>query len=442
MSSISSAIEFARFLKRWAGAELGSRIPGGRTTSGNEAAGGSKRALIVAPFPPPVSGGVYRPVSWTKYGADHGWEPHVLSYDNGKEIGDAENVLLSEVAKGVSVTRLSPRTELFWPVARRLSVGGDFNEALYWQHAIVADKSRGDYRAVIASGPPFSTFVAGYYISRRLKLPLVLDYRDEWSESPFEFVINTPFGRKWEERCLAHASRVIYTTQSQKERALGAFGGDLGEKSVVIPNGWDDSHRPVPSEEATHSAGGPFEILFAGAIGTHTPFGLFLDAFSEYVAADPARKSSVRLSILGNQSADAMKEIQKSPLADLISFEPQVAVTEVIGRLNRSGAALLIVSEDFERYIPGKVYYYMACERPILVYGATGEAQRIVEDSGAGTFVPQGDSAALASAMNELTAGDAARWNTQTRQDWTARYTRQNAAGAMYTLLDELVAGA
>src|SRR5207253_1449493 len=37
------------------------------------------------------------------------------------------------------------------------------------------------HQAIVATGPPFSSFLVGAALARYTGLPLVLDYRDEWN---------------------------------------------------------------------------------------------------------------------------------------------------------------------------------------------------------------------------------------------------------------------
>jgi len=39
--------------------------------------------------------------------------------------------------------------------------------------------------AIIATAPPYSSFIVGYKLSKKLNVPLILDYRDPWSGNPF-----------------------------------------------------------------------------------------------------------------------------------------------------------------------------------------------------------------------------------------------------------------
>src|SRR5690606_33567275 len=102
-------------------------------------------------------------------------------------------------------------------------------------------------KVVIATGPPFHSFVAGVLLSRMWRVPLVLDYRDEWTECPFPFVQLGNADHFWERRVNAHADRIVLVTQSQLEhhaRAFpNAFANASRERMVVIPNGWEPAEH-------------------------------------------------------------------------------------------------------------------------------------------------------------------------------------------------------
>jgi glycosyltransferase involved in cell wall biosynthesis len=100
---------------------------------------------------------------------------------------------------------------------------------------------------------------------------------------------------------------------------------------------------------------------------------------------------------------------------------------------------LLLTPRGMERYIPAKLFDYLAADRPILVHGAKGEASDIVTQLGAGLFVPQGDPAAMSRALHEIREGPGQRWQTAPRGAWMRDHTRQALAREFFRKLDGLV---
>jgi glycosyltransferase involved in cell wall biosynthesis len=92
-----------------------------------------------------------------------------------------------------------------------------------------------------------------------------------------------------------------------------------------------------------------------------------------------------------------------------------------------------------ERYIPAKLFEYMASGKPVLVHGVAGEASRIVTQLRAGVFGPAGDASALHAALNELRESIPDDWNTPERHRWAEQHTREALAQRFFGLLNTLV---
>lgn len=401
---------------------------------------GLRHALLLSFFPPMITGGVYRPLSWAKYAHRSKWRVDVLTSHAGDPDSAPAQALLNEVPADVRVCRPEIRELLpAWNVTQKIEMDGGLINVLClaeWGFQNLLDKP---VDVVIASGPPFSYFMAGYFISKRLGRPLVLDYRDEWSENPFSFVEKTTLGRKWEKRILAHAKKVIFTTDGQKKHSGDIFGQAVYDKSIVIRNGWDEEHQgnaELPGQKTKHA---PHSIVFAGYFGQHAPFHLFLDDFRRAAQRKPALLENYQINVVGSQSPEVISQTQSSPLGSIVAFEPQVPITDVIARLNSGRIGLIIVTKNFERYIPGKLYYYLASEIPVLVFGAPGETKNIVEELDAGIFVEAGNPEQLIEALATFDREPGSRWNNQARRDWLISHTRTNRAHALFSALDELV---
>ena len=85
---------------------------------------------------------------------------------------------------------------------------------------------RQPFDAILASGPPFSTFLVGRALSSQCGVPLAVDYRDEWDLAN-EYMENRKFGRlasliqrQQQERVLRSASAVIATTRASTNRCV------------------------------------------------------------------------------------------------------------------------------------------------------------------------------------------------------------------------------
>ena len=106
--------------------------------------------------------------------------------------------------------------------------------------------------------------------------------------------------------------------------------------------------------------------------------------------------------------------------------------------LRRSDIFLLMSNPDLARYMPGKMFEYMAAGKPILVYGHPGEASELVLALGAGVFVREGDVGGLLRALATLEHTPATAWNGERRRAWAEQHTRQRLARPFFELLQRV----
>lgn len=399
----------------------------------------NKKALLLSFFPPHITGGVYRPLSWAKYAGLCNWDLDVLTDARKGHLKPAGKILLDEVPNNINIYSFTPDRSVAWQLEQRYELDGNFFNALLKVAFAIKKIKFSLIDIIIASGPPFSAFITGYYISKIYNCPLILDYRDEWSENPFSFVQKTKFGLYWEKRCLKHASKVIFVTDSLKEHNGKVFGKDIFDKSIVIKNGWDLSHLPKNSFSDHHLDDNKIEILFAGSIGNHTPFKLFNRVISNIIKADKILENKIKITVLGDQMEDKVEEILSSSVGKSFNFEPQIAIHDVIERVNKADVSLIIASKDFERYIPGKLFYYMASVRPIIIYGCSGEASQIIENTKSGYFIELDDEKALIKCLYDIFENPPVIEVNGEREKWLKKHTREVLAKSFFSTLDGFV---
>ena len=159
---------------------------------------------------------------------------------------------------------------------------------------------------VLASGPPFFTFVAARFVARHFGVPFVLDYRDEWTECPFDFVTKDGDDLEWERRGLAEAGAVLFVTESLLKHQLGVFRELDPQRGHVIPTGGIPTISRSASRDLSSSAarGGRLRNHDVGRLAGHTPPFEFLESLRQLLSARPSW-SHVSESSIGNRSKSA-----------------------------------------------------------------------------------------------------------------------------------------
>jgi glycosyltransferase involved in cell wall biosynthesis len=416
---------------------LGHELHGRLAAARRAPRGKGRHLLLLAPFLPPCdNGGVHRPLSWLRYAERNGWQVHALTHPHAHAVSAAGRYLQAQLPTKADVRVTRPASlRPSWRWFPRTD--GDFLSALESVRLAQEIVDEHDVGVVAATGPSFDLFVTALYVARRHRLPLVLDYRDEWTENPFNFIVRGNADRYWERRCLAAADLVLFTTESMRRHAQQVFPGLDERRCAVLHNGWEPGDsRDAPGR--VRDPAGRLRIVFAGAMGTWTPPGPFLADVLAVLQEAPEWQGRLQLEFIGTRGRAAQDEIDRFPIPGVVTSGSVVPKDVADAKVRASDAALLLMSPEFERYLPGKLFDYLAAGVPVLVHGADCEAARLVTQLNAGVFVPAGDAGALAQAMRRLADAPSATWNSDARRRFVADHTREALAARFFGLLDGL----
>jgi len=391
--------------------------------------------ILTWEFPPQVTGGVYRPLSFARYAAASGWQAEVVCGPAASPPSEAGRHLASLLPASVPVTHVAAdRGPHPWPLPK---IDGGIINALSLYEAAAARIAPGESGVILASGPPFANFVAGLWLARRTGWKLVLDYRDEWTQSPFTFVDKAGDNPGWEQRCLEHADMVIFTTPSQLAHAERHFPALARSQNVVVYNGWEPGDfAGAPPPQAPDPAS-PITLAYLGNLGAMAAPDAFLATLAAALEAQPELRSRLKVLLVGHKRPDALAALRAFPFPDVIELVDSIPKPDACVMMQRVDGLLLLNPAGLHRYIQGKLYEYVASGTPVLVFGVGGEMGKIVDTLGAGTTVPEGDAAGLAKALVGLRT--LKNTNSAQRGQWLASRERAVLAGVLYRHLDTLI---
>jgi glycosyltransferase involved in cell wall biosynthesis len=205
-----------------------------------------------------------------------------------------------------------------------------------------------------------------------------------------------------------------------------AFPSVEQKKFIHIPNGFESGDLPREDDALTSaSQSNTIQLAFLGALGPHTPADGFLQTVKQLLESEPIWRTRLRIHFVGQRHRSAEPALSDTSLADIISLQDQVSKPAAIGIMRESRALIAFNPPALERYIPGKLFDYIASGRPILVYGDGGEVASIVKELDAGIIVPENDVARLRDALMQLAAKTAAVGNGNgKREQWLRRHER------------------
>lgn len=231
---------------------------------------------------------------------------------------------------------------------------------------------------ILVSGPPFVTFLVGILLKLKTKIPLVLDYRDQWTFSPYRSgpKIYKILDKLTESFIIKHSDLIIVTNEFRLKEHMVHWGDT---KSIInVNNGWDDYEINEVNNESNRDQ----ECIIIRHLGAI--YGGRIKPCYEF------------LNILYNQNN--LLNINKKIIVELYGFVPDYLIREIRKYWNRGSNVLIkmfswvpfkeakikertadyllvITGEHNQNYAEdtSKFYEYLATGRPIIVLGKPAE---------------------------------------------------------------------
>jgi colanic acid biosynthesis glycosyl transferase WcaI len=290
---------------------------------------------------------------------------------------------------------------------------------------------------VVATSPPPVAAAAGRLLARRHRARFVLDVRDLWPAAAVAVGELRPGPAV---RLVQRWVAGLYRSADLVTAATAGFAREIGHGAQVVPNGADQRViAPDRGEDVRARLGleGRFVVGFVGNHGVCEGLEGLLDAAR--LLAD--RPDVHVLMVGGGPRRDALRA-RAEGLPNVTMLEP-VPVTRVGDHLAAADVLLVPLRDDphFATRFPAKLFDAWAAGRPVLV-GWDGDARRLVEETGGGTFAVSDDPAALAAEIRRLhdrDPGELAAMGAAGRR-WVAENgTRERAARDLTARLERLV---
>jgi len=433
-NSIGTLINTLKLFGYWINLELKGSISSGTS---NAKVDYKKLGLLSFRLPPQFDSGTHRPLSFLQYAKENDWEIIAITNQADKPITEAGKELLERVPQGTIIKEFDNIIgETSWRCTPKLD--GGFANAISLAIRAYDEFKLKRPSVIVASGPPFSFCVAGFLVARALNIPLVLDYRDEWTLCPFEFASNNKLDKWFEKRCVIHAKKVLYTTNSHLLNHKQNF--DIpDEKLELVYNGWEDKQFEPAIEKAKSNSSEIIKISFIGRLNEMVSVTPFLSTLKKAIESEDKLNNKIRVEFVGEKSPRLEEELMSFMAQDL-NFEiistPQVSKSNALELMQSSDYLLMLCGKKIAGYIQGKLYDYLSRMVPVIAFGYPGEVPNIVTEFNAGHFIEDNDHLGLANAL--LSKNVDLRENKKLI-DWLSTRTRRYQAKKMYAFLAEVI---
>ncbi len=361
-----------------------------------------KLLMVTVGFPPRGGGGVQRNVKFLKYLTRLGWQTNVLtikdssffvkdhslleeiketsifrsnSWDPITVTENIKNVVGKNKAKkqvqsvqtGGSSLKDDAWYATFYRKLREFvmlpdAYGGWIPFAYFLGKRIVKIKKP---TILFASFPGASNAIITYKLSKKFKIPYIIDFRDAWVDDPY-VTYPSRFHKKlqayYEKKIVTGASRVVVYGDVLKAILEQKYPAIIG-KVDVITNGFDpeDLEKVVPKDKDSRKV----RIVYSGAVSfdRKANFYSFIDALQLL-----SKEILERLEVIfvGKKYEWAFKLVNEKGLSNTVSFTGYLKHEDSLNYLASANAALLFLAKGDLVAFTGKVFEYVGLKLPIL----------------------------------------------------------------------------
>ena len=385
-----------------------------------------KKVLIISNMFPPAGGvGVQRNLKYAKYLPQFGWQSFVLTIKSNYFFLQ-DNELLKDIPENTKIFRtscLKPKQKDFsWVKFNTKAKLNRKNKKINILKSIIKfiekelvipdiwiswlpfalltgnkiiKKNKID--VIFCSGPAFTSFLIGYILSKKSKLPLILDYRDGWTIdarrkiSKFNFFKNT-IDYNLEQIILNHATKIIFVSDQLSENYFKKFNF-VKRKSTVILNGFDYEDFSTCNNHYRLQKRKRLIIAHVGNcdIPERKPLIiLFLSIIENVLHQQNNLQDKLQITFVGVMPQNIKRQIKNSNLENIVQMKNFIPHNQAVEFMKNSDILLLLIEKSSlnKTLLSGKLFEYLGAKRPILAFGPKdGAAGRVIHETKTGIVI-------------------------------------------------------
>jgi len=365
-----------------------------------------KNVLIIAYYFPPLGlSGVQRITKFAKYLPKYGWMPTILTVKDIYYYGNDPSLI--EEVKNCHIIRtgsLDP-LRLRWLFHRKKHIHSDLSISpqhffqklnrfvfpwifipdtkILWLPFVFFQSLRciknQPFHAVITTSPPHSSHFIGLILRRIFGIRWIADFRDSWLGETYDPVPSVIYKKinDWMKNLIIDQADDVTVVSEDIVRSLKTDSKQ--DRFHIIYNGFDPEDFRVGHKKGRNQK---FTITYCGTLNHVLDPKFFFHGVNTFLSLHPETRSNIHIKLVGSiYNIHVQQSIIANQIQDIIQLTGYVTHQRSIQYLLQSDVLLLLLpAEAGKGVITGKLFEYMAAEKPVLAIIPEGEASEILHE--------------------------------------------------------------
>lgn len=361
--------------------------------------------------------GVQRPLKFAKYLPQFGWNPIILCPEPGvyhtfdKSLEEELAALSLEIhrVQGGGVFQKASRGKsqrevkiedqaarklrrlsrlFFYPDNKRGWIQPGFEKAM----EIISSKK---IDLIFSTAPPFSNHLLARRLKEETGIPLVVDYRDSWTNNHFQTELWA-----WQKQILRNQERKVVASSDKiiclDEFIRSDFNNDYPEISKrieIIPHGFDPDDFETNIDATLDYKEGALNILYSGLFYEQNQPDTFFKAIHQLLEENVVSREKIHLHFQGGLDGRILQLLAELGLDKISTNYGYLSHRKAVSNILKADLLWMISNFDsrLKQIKSGKLFEYIGTGKPILGLVHESEASKLLRNYGSG-FVARPDS--------------------------------------------------
>lgn len=245
----------------------------------------------------------------------------------------------------------------------------------YYKSIEIIKKEKIDF--VFITAPPFSSFLIGLFIKKRVKITVAIDYRDPWTGNSYYQPRKWKhfFCQKLEKKILDKLDSVFTVTGAMTDYVKQNAGPAAGKEKFKTLTYFFPGTKNRPINTNMNSCGESFRLIFAGRkFGVADPLPL-LKALLLLKEKREDIYEKIEIISVGDLMAGQDDWINANNLGSKVKIFDYMTYEKAMGLMAAAKILLLpyAIHDHTRVCLPVKIFDYFKLGKPILFYGPEGQ---------------------------------------------------------------------